>query len=54
MREKTSGRDLVQCAVTRFATSFLTLQSLYTFKKPLRDLFVGDLWNVNGLTNQMD
>ncbi|VFQ67908.1 unnamed protein product, partial [Cuscuta campestris] len=45
MREKTRGRDLVRPAVTRFATSFLTLQSMYRYKDPLRTLFVCDDWN---------
>ena len=32
MREKTNGRDLVRPAATRFATTFLTLQSLSSTK----------------------
>jgi hypothetical protein len=40
-REKIGG-DLVRPAVTRFATSFLTLQSIYKHKQVLRCLFVSD------------
>jgi len=36
MREKTNGRDLVRPAATRFATTFLTLQSLYKHKRCIK------------------
>ncbi|RLN13241.1 hypothetical protein C2845_PM09G18680 [Panicum miliaceum] len=44
MREKTNGRDLVRPAATRFATTFLTLQSLYKHKDALRFLFTSEEW----------
>jgi hypothetical protein len=44
MREKTGGMDLVRLAATRFATSFLTLKSLYKHRDALRALFVSDAW----------
>jgi len=44
MREKTNGRDLVRPAATRFATTFLTLQSLYKHKDALRFLFTSEDW----------
>lgn len=36
MREKTQGRDIVRSGATRFATAFLTLQSLYKNQEALR------------------
>ncbi|RLN12895.1 hypothetical protein C2845_PM09G14480 [Panicum miliaceum] len=44
MREKTNGRDLVRPGATRFATTFLTLQSLYKHKDALRFLFTSKEW----------
>ena len=44
MREKTGGMDLVRPAATWFATSFLTLKSLYKHRDALRALFVSDAW----------
>ncbi|RLM69691.1 uncharacterized protein C2845_PM17G09330 [Panicum miliaceum] len=44
MREKTNGRDLVRPTATRFATTFLTLQSLYKHKDALRFLFTFEEW----------
>ncbi|KAL6544149.1 hypothetical protein OROGR_010646 [Orobanche gracilis] len=44
MREKTMGRDIVKTGATRFATAFLTLQSLYKNKDALRKLFGGEEW----------
>ncbi|XP_010245500.1 PREDICTED: uncharacterized protein LOC104589025 [Nelumbo nucifera] len=52
MRGKTQGRDLIRCVVTRFATSFLTLQSLFTFKEPLCSLFVSDVWSISKWANK--
>ncbi|XP_031095221.1 uncharacterized protein LOC115999514 [Ipomoea triloba] len=51
MREFTSGKDLVRPGVTRFATSFLTLQSLYKQQKALKSLFVSDHWSTSKLAN---
>lgn len=44
MREKIGG-DLVRPAVTRFATSFLTLASMHRHRNGLRNLFVSDEWH---------
>jgi hypothetical protein len=44
MREKLGG-DLIRPGVTRFATSFLTLASMYKHKSKLQGLFVSDEWN---------
>ncbi|XP_043705470.1 uncharacterized protein LOC122655330 [Telopea speciosissima] len=42
MRVQTKGADLVRAGVTRFASSFLTLQSLLKHKAALRRLFLSD------------
>ncbi|XP_042487754.1 uncharacterized protein LOC122067992 [Macadamia integrifolia] len=41
---------MVRSGVTRFATSFLTLQSLYKNKDALKQLFVSDDWNSSKLS----
>ncbi|CAH9122599.1 unnamed protein product [Cuscuta epithymum] len=51
MRERTGGRDLVRAGVTRFATAFLTLQSLCKYREPLRNLFVSQDWNNSKLSS---
>ncbi|KAJ1265013.1 hypothetical protein BS78_08G045300 [Paspalum vaginatum] len=48
MRAKIGG-DLVRPAVTRFATSFLTLASMYKHKQGLKSLFVSEEWHTNKL-----
>ncbi|CAD6334361.1 unnamed protein product [Miscanthus lutarioriparius] len=49
MRAQTGGTDLVRTAKTRFATSFLTLKSLYKNKDALKSLFVSEAWIGNNL-----
>ncbi|XP_066319786.1 uncharacterized protein [Miscanthus floridulus] len=49
MRAQTGGNDLVRAAKTRFATSFLTLKSLYKNKDALKSLFVSEAWIGNNL-----
>ncbi|CAH9076716.1 unnamed protein product [Cuscuta europaea] len=44
MKEFTKGRELVRPAATRFATNFLTLQSLLTRKQALRQMFASPKW----------
>ncbi|CAM8937151.1 unnamed protein product [Rhodiola kirilowii] len=44
MREMTLGRDIVRPGATRFATAFLTLQSLYKNRDALRKLFGSKEW----------
>ncbi|XP_066391968.1 uncharacterized protein [Miscanthus floridulus] len=48
MRNKI-GEDLVRPAVTRFATSFLTLASLHKNRSGLRNLVVSDEWHATTL-----
>ncbi|CAD6261373.1 unnamed protein product [Miscanthus lutarioriparius] len=49
MRAQTGGTDLVRVAKTQFATSFLTLKSLYKNKDALKSLFVSEAWIGNNL-----
>jgi hypothetical protein len=49
MRQKIGG-DLVRPAVTRFATSFLTLASMHRHKQGLKNLVVSDEWYANKLS----
>ncbi|KAI8530132.1 hypothetical protein RHMOL_Rhmol11G0032000 [Rhododendron molle] len=44
MRKYTKKRDIVRPGVTRFATSFLTLQSLMEKKQELRAMFSSNAW----------
>ncbi|XP_066329983.1 uncharacterized protein [Miscanthus floridulus] len=48
------GADLVRPAVTRFATSYLTLASMYKHKNGLRNLFVSDEWHANNLSTTFE
>ncbi|KAJ1284460.1 hypothetical protein BS78_03G205900 [Paspalum vaginatum] len=53
MRDKLGG-DLVRPGVTRFATSYLTLASMYRHKNGLRNLFVSDEWHNNNLAKSAE
>ena len=44
MREFTNRMELVRHGVTRFATTFLTLQRLHNQKPNLRRMFTSDKW----------
>jgi len=45
MRHFTKKRDIVRPGVTRFASAFLTLQSLAEKKSQLRQMFTSDEWD---------
>jgi hypothetical protein len=45
MREFTKKRDIVRPAVTRFASNFLTLQSLYEKRLQLRTMTQCEEWD---------
>ena len=53
MRDKIGG-DLVRPAVTRFATSFLTLASMHRHRNGLRALFVSEEWNKNSVASSSE
>nr|XP_023915151.1 uncharacterized protein LOC112026694 [Quercus suber] len=40
----TNGRELCRPAITRFATNFVSLQSMLRFRKELRQMFTCDKW----------
>ncbi|KAC9378529.1 hypothetical protein E3N88_45928 [Mikania micrantha] len=44
MREFTSNKELTRAGVTRFATMYLTLQSLQKQKSSLRNMFASEKW----------
>ena len=44
-RAHTKGKELLRPAITRFATSFLTLQRLYQLRQPLRKMFASEEFN---------
>ena len=44
MKEFTKKRELVKHGVTRFATSFLTLQQVYKQKHNLRNMYTSEKW----------
>ncbi|KAI3742410.1 hypothetical protein L1987_60091 [Smallanthus sonchifolius] len=47
MREFTKNNELTRSGVTRFATTFLTLQSLHKQKSALRHMFASEKWTTN-------
>ncbi|CAO2173441.1 unnamed protein product, partial [Urochloa humidicola] len=53
MREKLGG-DLVRPAVTRFATSYITLASMMQHKNGLKSLFLCDAWQATSLSKSAE
>jgi hypothetical protein len=45
MRKNTEKRELLRPAITRFATHFLTLQSIASQSSNLQNMFASDEWN---------
>jgi len=54
MRKCTGGKELVRPAIARFATNFLTLQSLIEQKANLRKMFSCDEWNASQWSKKAD
>ncbi|XLR65570.1 hypothetical protein S83_016242 [Arachis hypogaea] len=52
LRQFTNDKELVRHAVTRFATSFLSLERLYEEKGNLRRMFTSDEWVRNKLSRE--
>ncbi|XP_057739720.1 uncharacterized protein LOC130956740 [Arachis stenosperma] len=52
LRHFTNGKKLVRHTVTRFATSFLSLERLYEEKGNLRRMFTSDEWVRNKLSRK--
>lgn len=45
MRQYTEQKELAHPGITRFATNFLTLQSMLRSKSALRRMIVGEEWS---------
>ncbi|CAL2265150.1 unnamed protein product [Prunus armeniaca] len=45
MRSFTKNKEIIRPAITRFATSYLTLQSIYKQKQPLQAMFSSREWH---------
>jgi hypothetical protein len=54
MRKNIEGRELVRPAITRFATHFLTLQSLISQAQNLKKMFSSDEWNESRWARKQD
>ena len=52
LRQFTNKRELVKHVVTRFATSYLSLQRLHQDKENLRKMFTSDEWSNNKLSKE--
>jgi len=52
LRQFTNKRELVRHAVTRFTTSYLSLQRLHKKKGNLRKMFTSDEWSNNKLSKE--
>ncbi|KAL2326292.1 hypothetical protein Fmac_025350 [Flemingia macrophylla] len=50
LRFFTGGRELVRHAITRFATSYLSLERIHQEKTNIRKMFVLEEWNENKLS----
>ena len=47
MRKNKNGKEIIRLAITRFATHFLTLQSMVSQAKNLQKMFACDEWNAS-------
>jgi len=52
LRQFTNKRELVRHVITRFATSYLSLQRLHQEKENLRKMFTSDEWSNNKLSKE--
>ncbi|PHT76299.1 hypothetical protein T459_19821 [Capsicum annuum] len=52
-RRFTNQRNLVKPGKTRFATTFLTLQSMFKQKSNLRTMFISEKWNNSKFANEV-
>lgn len=50
MRRYTKKRDIIRPGVTRFASAYLTLQSMYKKRNELRNMTWSDEWTKNNIT----
>ncbi|KAI3675421.1 hypothetical protein L1987_85011 [Smallanthus sonchifolius] len=54
LARKTLKKDLLRPAATRFATAFLTIQSIYESKEALQQMFVSTEWNTCAWAKKAD
>ena len=54
MRKNTGGKELIRPAITRFATHFLTLQSMFAQHRNLQKMFSSDEWNESQFSRKQD
>jgi hypothetical protein len=54
MRKNTENRELLRPAITRFATHFLTLQSMASQSNNLQKMFASDEWNASQWARRQD
>ena len=53
LRNCTKKRELIRHAITRFATSYLTLERLHKEKANIRKMFTSDEWTLNKLSKEL-
>lgn len=54
MRKHTGGRDIIKSAITRFATHFLTLQSMLSQHRNLQKIFSSEEWNQSQWSHKLE
>eukprot|EP00253_Pinus_taeda_P033448 PITA_33448 len=54
MRKYTEGRDIIRPAITRFATHFLTLQSMLSQHRNLQKIFSSEEWNLSQWSHKLE
>eukprot|EP00253_Pinus_taeda_P013576 PITA_13576 len=54
MTKHTGGKDIIRPAITRFATHFLTLQSMLSQHRNLQKMFSSDEWNQSNWSNKLE
>ncbi|XP_057496178.1 uncharacterized protein LOC130781124 [Actinidia eriantha] len=52
MRKRTGGQDIIQLAITRYASNFLTLQNIVSLKEPLHQMLNSDMWTQSTFSKQ--
>lgn len=52
MRKKTGERDIIQLGITKYASNFLTLQTIVSLKGPLHQMFTSDTWMQSSFSKQ--
>ncbi|XP_058211763.1 uncharacterized protein LOC131323944 [Rhododendron vialii] len=52
MRKKTGERNIIRLGITKYASNFLTLQSIVSLKEPLHQMFTSDTWMQSSFSKQ--